>query len=101
MIDEFSLMHAVKDKFPLHYTAFRQTAPHISHEADVESLFSLAKGLTHWNMEPGFLRVLTLLKGCTVYEPTIEEMWVAYKEKYGVHDGVDLCSEDESDDESE
>ena len=52
-------------------------------------------------MAPAFLRVLTLLKGCTVYEPTIEEMWVAYKEKYGVHDGVDLCSEDESDDESE
>ena len=47
MINAFSLMHAVKDKFPLHYTAPRQTASHTSHGADVESLFSLVKGLTH------------------------------------------------------
>ena len=88
MVNEFSLMYAVKGKFPLHYTTFRQTGAHISHEADIESLFSLAKGLTHWNMRPGFLRVLTLLKGCTVFEPTIEDIWSAYKDKYGVHDGV-------------
>ena len=91
MINEFSLMHAIKETFPLHYTTFRQTAAHISHEADVESLFSLAKGLTHWNMRPGFLRVLTLLKGCTVFEPTIEDVWSAYKDKYGVHSGVELA----------
>ena len=31
MINEFSLMHAVKDKFPLHYTAAsRQTTSHTS-----------------------------------------------------------------------
>ena len=30
MINEFSLMHAVKDKFPLHYTASRQTTSHTS-----------------------------------------------------------------------
>ena len=48
----------------------------------------------------GFLRVLTLLKSCKVYEPTIEGN-LAYKTKYGVHDSVELCSEDESDDESE
>ena len=47
MVNEFSLMHVVKDQFPLHYTAFRQTASHTSHGADVESLFSLVKGLTH------------------------------------------------------
>ena len=58
-------------------------------------------------MAPGFLRVLTLLKGCTVFEPTIEDIWSAYKVKYGVHDGIDLAtcsSEDEiegSGDESE
>ena len=48
MINEFSFMHAVKDKFPpLHYTAPRQIAPHTSCGADVESLFSLAKDLTY------------------------------------------------------
>ena len=30
MINEFSLMHAVKDKFPLHHTASRQTTSHTS-----------------------------------------------------------------------
>ena len=59
MINEFSLIHAIKDKFPLHYTTFRQTDSRISREADVENLFALAKGLTHWNImiAPGFLRV--------------------------------------------
>ena len=38
IINAFSLMH---------YTAPRQTASHTSHGADVESLFSLAKGLTY------------------------------------------------------
>ena len=99
MINEFTLMHELKDSFPLHYTVFRQTAVHISHEADVESLFSLAKGLTHWNMKPAFLRVLTLLKSCIVYEPTIEEMWEEYKSKYGVHDGVSLEVDSESEEE--
>ena len=68
MVNESSLVHAIKGKFTLHYTTFRQTAAHISHKTDVESLFSLAKNLTHWNMRPGFLHdiVLTLLKGCTL-----------------------------------
>ena len=97
-------MHAIKDKSPLHYTTFRQTVARISHEAgvDVESLFPLTKNLTHWNMGPGFLRVLTLLKGCTVSEPTIEDIWSAYKDKYayGLHDGVDLISSSEEEIES-
>jgi hypothetical protein len=66
----------------------------------------LAKILTHWNMRPGSLRVLTLPKGCIVFEPTIDDIWSAYKDKYGVHDGVDLTSSSEeeiesSEDESE
>ena len=34
---------------------------------------------------PELSRVLTLLKSCIVYEPTIEEMWEEYKSKCGVH----------------
>ena len=54
----------------------------------------------------GALCVLTLLKGCTVFEPTVEDIWSAYKDKYGVYDGVDLTSSSEeeiesSEDESE
>ena len=41
-----------------------------------------------------------------MFEPTIDDIWSAYKDKYGVHDGVDLTSSSEeeiesSEDESE
>ena len=102
----FNTTTAIKGKFPLHYTTFRQIAARIPHEADAESLFSLAKNLTHWNMRPGSLHVLTLAKECIVFEPTIDDVWSAYKDKYGMHDGVDLTSGSEeeiesSEDESE
>jgi hypothetical protein len=99
MLDEFALIYSLKHKFPLHYIAFRQCASHISHEADVESLFFLSKGLTNWNMRPGFLRVLTLLKS-TSHEPTINQIWGAYKKKYGIHECVDLTT-DKNDSESD
>ena len=50
------------------------------------------------------MRVLTLLKASEdFYEPTIEEMWKEYKSKYGVHDGVsiDCDSDSESVEESD
>ena len=35
-----------------------------------------------------------------MFEPTIEDIWSAYKDKYGVHDGVDLISSPEEEIES-
>ena len=92
---------SIKGKFPLHYTTSRQTVARISHETDAESLLSSAKNLTHWNMRPGSLHVVTLAK-----EPTIGDIWSTYKDEYGMHDGVDLTSSFEeeigsSEDESE
>ena len=48
-----------------------------------------------------YARVVTLAK-----EPTIDDIWSAYKDMYGMHDGVDLTSSSEagiesSEDESE
>ena len=51
-------------------------------------------------MWPSSLHVLTLAKECTVFEPTIDDIWSAYKEKYGMHDGVDLTSSSEEEIES-
>ena len=101
MINEFKMMHALRFRFPLHHMVFQQIIAHLSHEADVESLFSLAKGLTHLNMDPRFLRVLTLLKSATVYKPTVEEIWAAYKHKYNVHAGVELGGADTDSDSEE
>ena len=72
------------------------------------SLFSLAKGLTHWTTAPGFLRVLmNIAEGlhCARADDWGNVHFVqpiaTCKVKYGVHDGVDICSEYESNDESE
>ena len=96
-------MLAIKDKIPLHYTKFRQTASHISREADVESLLSLdiwrsyTKSCVCWRPD--------VVGELSCYEPTIEEIWEDYKAKYGVHDGGDLWyfapKPDETDDEGE
>ena len=101
----FNTTTAIKGKFPPLQDIPTNRCAHFTW-SDVESLFSLAKILTHWNMRPGSLRVLTLPKGCIVFEPTIDDIWSAYKDKYGVHDGVDLTSSSEeeiesSEDESE
>ena len=39
-INEFAMMWALKDRFPLHYIVFKQCASHIPHEANAEQLFS-------------------------------------------------------------
>ena len=36
-------MSRLKKKFPLHYTVFRQSSSHLSHEGNVERVFSGAK----------------------------------------------------------
>ena len=44
LVDEFALMSRLKKKFPLHHTAFRQCSSHLSHEGNVERVFSLFSG---------------------------------------------------------
>lgn len=63
LLDEFAFMYAVRDRFPLHYTVFRQTASHLPHEANVEQVFSRSGLLTDPNMNPDVLSVLVRIVG--------------------------------------
>ena len=61
VLNEFALMWAVRDGFPLRYTVFKQYASHIPHEANVEQLFSRAGNLADPNMDPSLLATLTMI----------------------------------------
>lgn len=53
LLNEFKMMWALHEAFPLHYVIFKQTACHLPHEANVEQIFSRAGLLTDPNMDPG------------------------------------------------
>ena len=38
LLNEFAMMWALRETFPLHYVVFKQTACHIPHEANVEQI---------------------------------------------------------------
>ncbi len=38
------MMWALRERFPLHYIVFKQTACHLAHEANVEQVFFLSRG---------------------------------------------------------
>ena len=38
LLNEFHMMWALRDRFPLHYIVFKQTACHLAHEANVEQV---------------------------------------------------------------
>ena len=40
LLNEFAMMYALRERFPLHYVVFRQTSSHLPHEANVERVFS-------------------------------------------------------------
>ena len=40
LLNEFAMMYALRERFPLHYVVFRQTSSHLPHEANVEQVFS-------------------------------------------------------------
>ena len=82
LLQEFAMMWALKDRFPLHYIVFKQTASHLPHEGNVEQLFSRSGNLTDPNhMDPHFLATLSLTiigKNKSVCNPTK----AAIKDKY-------------------
>ena len=43
LLNEFKMMWALRESFPLHFIVFKQTACHLAHEANVEQVFSRAR----------------------------------------------------------
>ena len=53
LLNEFAMMWALRNKFPLHYVIFQQTACHLPHEANVEQIFSRAWAAGRPQPQPG------------------------------------------------
>lgn len=79
LLNEFAMMWALRERFPLHFVVFKQTACHLPHEANVEMVFSRAGNLSDPNMDPEFLAHLVMvLINKKSYKPSID----AIKDKY-------------------
>ena len=50
LLNEFKMMWALRESFPLHFIVFKQTACHLAHEANVEQVFSRARLLADPNL---------------------------------------------------
>ena len=79
LLNEFAMMWALRDSFPLHFHIIKQTACHLPHEANVEQVFSRAGNLSEPNMDPEFLAHLVMvLVNKKAFTPTL----AAIKDKY-------------------
>ena len=79
LLNEFAMMWALRETFPLHYVVFKQTACHILHEANVEQIFSRAGLLANARLDPSYLALLVRVGfNKKSYKPTVR----VTKEKY-------------------
>ena len=79
LLNEFAMMWALRERFPLHFIVFKQTACHLPHEANVEMVFSRAGNLSDPSMDPEFLAHLVMaLVNKKSYTPSNDQI----KDKY-------------------
>ena len=79
LLNEFEMVWALRDRFPLHIILFKQTACHLAHEANVEQIFSRAGNLADPNMDSEFLAHLVM---CAVNKKAFMPSLNAIKDKY-------------------
>ena len=73
------MMWALRERFPLHFIVFKQTACHLPHETNVEQIFSRAGNISDPNIDPEFLaNLVTMLINKKSFKPSLKEI----KEKY-------------------
>ena len=83
LLNEFAMMWALREAFPLHFIVFKQTASHLPHEANVEQIFSRAGLLADPNLDP--VNLVTLVKigfnkaACNPSVEAITDKYMYYK----------------------
>ena len=83
MLNEFALMYALKDQFPLHYIVSKQVSAHLPHEANSEQTFSRAGNLSDPNMRPHYLALLSHVSiNKDMFEPSVEAIKARYYAKF-------------------
>ena len=79
LLNEFAMMWALRESFPLHFIIFKQMASHLPHEANVEQIFSRAGLLSDPNLDPAYLAILVKVAfNKKAFKPTV----AAIKDKY-------------------
>ena len=61
LLNKFAMTWELRERFPLHFIVFKQTAWHLSHEANVEQVFSRAGNLSDPNMDSEYLAHLVMV----------------------------------------
>jgi hypothetical protein len=80
---QFKLMWKLKNRFPLHFIVFKQTASHIPYEANVERVFSRTGLLSDPHMDAEYLGKLTSIGvNKKAYKSTWQEIKVKYYAKF-------------------
>ena len=83
LLNEFKMMWELRESFPLHFTVFKQTACHLSHEANVEQIFSRAGLLADPNLLPSHLSTLvTVGFNKNAFKPPIATIKDKYYEMF-------------------
>lgn len=83
LLNEFKMMWALRERFPLHLIVFKQIACHLAHEANVEQVFSRAGNLSDPNIDPEFLVHLVMTAvNKKAFKPTLQAIKDKYYELY-------------------
>ena len=94
LLNEFEMMWALRERFPLHGIVFKQTACHLAHEANVEQVFSRAGRLSDPNMNPHYLGMLVMVgMNKKNFKPSLKEVKELYYNKFR-HRGTKLREHD-------
>ena len=97
IVNEFALIYEQRDKFPLHYIVFKQTASHLPHEGNTEQLFSRSGALSDDNgkMDPSRLAVWTSIGvNYATYAPPWQKILERYLLKFSKGGKGELHAED-------
>ena len=90
LLNEFAMMYALRERFPLHYVVFRQTSSHLPHEANVEQVFSRAGLLSDPNLDPAYLAILVKVGfNKKAYQPSVKVIMDKYYEMFRGKSGTD------------
>ena len=86
ILNEFALLQAMKDEFPLHHFVFKQVSSHMPHEGNSEETFSLSGSLSSDNThtDPTFLsELVSINKNRARCDPEAEAVLASYYTTYG------------------
>jgi hypothetical protein len=78
-LNEFAMMWELRELFLIHFIVFKQTACHLSYEANVEQVFSRAGNLSDSNMDPEYLAHLAMVK---INKKSYKQSTANVKDKY-------------------